>query len=61
MFRLPLRTVGQSKTSEISERPVTDRVMMNLIKEFKNEAKKLLLFLNHVKKIGLWEINGSLC
>jgi sacsin len=31
--------------------------MMFLIHEFKNEAKKLLLFLNHVKKIGLWEIN----
>ena len=57
MFRLPLRTVERSKTSKISERPVTDRVMMNLIKEFQNEAKKLLLFLNHVKKIGLWEIN----
>ena len=57
MFRLPLRTVEQSKTSEISERAVTDRVMMDLIKEFKNKAKNLLLFLNHVKKIGLWEIN----
>ena len=59
MFRLPLRTDGQSKTSEISKLAVTDRVMMDLIEEFKKEAKKLLLFLNHVKKIGLWEINGK--
>ena len=57
MFRLPLRTDEQSKTSEISKRPVTDNVMMDLISEFIKEAKKLLLFLNHVKKIGLWEIN----
>ena len=57
MFRLPLRTDGQSKTSEISNCSVTDQVMMDLISEFKKEAKKLLLFLNHVKKIGLWEIN----
>ena len=59
MFRLPLRTDGQSKTSEISKLPVTDGDMMRLIKEFKKEAKKLLLFLNHVKKIGLWEINSK--
>ena len=59
MFRLPLRTAEQSKTSEISisRRPVTDQVMTNLIEEFQKEAKKLLLFLNHVKFIGLWEIN----
>jgi hypothetical protein len=57
MFRLPLRTDEQSKTSEISNCSVTDQVMMDLISEFKKEAKKLLLFLNHVKKIGLWEIN----
>jgi sacsin len=59
MFRLPLRTDEQSKTSEISKRPVTDNVMMDLISNFQKEAKKLLLFLNHVKKIDLWEINSK--
>ena len=59
MFRLPLRTAEQSQTSKISisRRPVTDEDMTGLIEEFQQEAKKLLLFLNHVKTIGLWEIN----
>ena len=57
MFRLPLRTVEQSEKSEISNCPVTVKLMMRLIREFQNEAKRLLLFLNHVNKIGLWEIN----
>ena len=57
MFRLPLRTEEQSKTSEISRQPVTNSVINRLMREFKEEAKKSLLFLNHVKKIGLWEIS----
>jgi sacsin len=56
MFRLPLRTDEQSRNSEISNRHVTDEVMMGLMRKFQKEAKKLLLFLNHVKTIGLWEI-----
>ena len=59
MFRLPLRTDEQAKKSEISNRPVTDKLMMHLIRKFQNEAKKLLLFLNHVKKISLWEITDE--
>ena len=59
MFRLPLRTDEQGKKSEISNRPVTDKLMIRLIHEFRKEAKKLLLFLNHVKKIGLWEITKT--
>ena len=57
MFRLPLRTESQSKTSEISDHHVTDIIINRLMKDFQKEAKKSLLFLNHVKKIGLWEIN----
>ena len=56
MFRLPLRTEKQAKRSEISRKPVTHKDMVALVKKFKDEAKKVLLFLNHVKKIGLWEI-----
>ena len=59
MFRLPLRTEQQSNTSEISRHPVTDIDINRLMREFKKEAKKSLLFLNHVKKIGLWEINEN--
>ena len=59
MFRLPLRTEEQSKTSEISRKPVTNSVINHLMREFKEEAKKSLLFLNHVKKIGLWEIDEN--
>ena len=59
MFRLPLRTEEQSKTSEISDLPVTNIDITRLMREFKEEAKKSLLFLNHVKKIGLWEISEN--
>ena len=59
MFRLPLRTEEQSKTSEISRKPVTNSVINHLMREFKEEAKKSLLFLNQVKKIGLWEISEN--
>ena len=59
MFRLPLRTEQQSNTSEISRHPVTDIDINRLMSEFKKEAKKSLLFLNHVKKIGLWEISEN--
>ena len=59
MFRLPLRTEKQSKRSEISRKPVTNSVINRLMREFKEEAKKSLLFVNHVKKIGLWEINEN--
>jgi sacsin len=60
MFRLPLRTDRQSRNSEIAPNcPVTPNVMTSLFDEFENEAKKLLLFLNHVKKIGLWEIDQT--
>ena len=57
MFRLPLRTENQSNKSKISGRHVTDIIINRLMKDFQTEAKKSLLFLNHVKKIGLWEIN----
>ena len=59
MFRLPLRTVEQASTSEISDLPVTNIDITRLMREFEKEAKKSLLFLNHVKKIGLWEINEN--
>ena len=59
MFRLPLRTVEQASTSEISDLPVSYIDIARLMQEFEKEAKKSLLFLNHVKKIGLWEINEN--
>ena len=59
MFRLPLRTVDQASTSEISDLPVTYIDITRLMREFEKEAKLSLLFLNHVKKIGLWEINEN--
>jgi sacsin len=59
MFRLPLRTDEQSRTSKISNRPVADKDMIGLFSKFQNEAKKLLLFLNHVKKICLWKIDEN--
>ena len=54
MFRLPLRTVRQSRISKISDQVVDDSKIRHLLFDiFKVEAKKMLLFLNHVKKINL--------
>ena len=54
MFRLPLRTSKQSQISQISNEFVNDSKIRHLLFDiFKPEAKKMLLFLNHVKKITL--------
>ncbi|XP_028396659.1 sacsin-like [Dendronephthya gigantea] len=58
MFRLPLRTSEQAAKSEVSRIVATEEIM-TLLKKFEEEAKKLLLFLNHVKEIGLWEIDEN--
>lgn len=57
MFRLPLRTSKQALSSRISHFPVTDKFVAKLLESFQCAARKVLLFLNNVKKIEVWKIN----
>ena len=61
MFRLPLRNKHMPTTSLISEELVSHEQMTKFMDLFEFEAKEVLLFLNHLKKITLSKIeNGRL-
>ncbi|XP_074631900.1 sacsin-like [Acropora palmata] len=61
MFRLPLRNKDMPTTSLISEEKVSHEQMTIFMDLFAFEAKEVLLFLNHLKKITLSKIeNGRL-
>ena len=57
MFRLPLRTLERAKESLISNTYPSDYKIGSLLSTFQSEAKKMLLFLNHVRKISISKIN----
>jgi len=59
LFRFPLRNNDKSIPSLISQEQVSHTKMMAFMNVFNNEAKEILLFLNHVKKITLSEIKGD--
>ena len=57
MFRLPLRTFERSRNSLISQHYFGNYNFKALLQRFEAESKKMLLFLNHVKKISISEMN----
>ena len=57
MFRLPLRTLQRSQESLISNTCASNYKVRELLNTFKSEAKKMLLFLNHIKKISLSDVD----
>ena len=57
MFRLPLRTMERSRESLISNTFLGNYKIAELLSKFRNESKKMLLFLNHIMKISLSEID----
>ena len=59
LFRFPLRNQKTSTESLISQKLVSSADMMNFMNIFTLEAKEILLFLNHVKKITLSEIKDD--
>ena len=59
MFRLPLRNKHMPTTSLISEEQVSHEQMTKFMDLFKFEAKEILLFLNHLKKISLSKIQND--
>ncbi|XP_061072913.1 sacsin isoform X2 [Conger conger] len=59
MFRFPLRTVEMAKGSEISSVPASDRMVQNLLDKLKADGAELLMFLNHMEKISICEIDSA--
>ena len=56
MFRFPLRNTKMSAESLISEEQVSHEQMTSFMNIFTIEAKEILMFLNHLKKITLSQI-----
>lgn len=59
MFRFPIRSTEMAKTSEISSVPASDRMVQNLLDKLKTDGAELLMFLNHMEKISICEIDQS--
>uniref|UniRef100_W5M0P3 Sacsin molecular chaperone n=2 Tax=Lepisosteus oculatus TaxID=7918 RepID=W5M0P3_LEPOC len=56
MFRFPIRTADMAKVSEISSVPASDRMVQNLLEKLKADGAELLMFLNHMEKISICEV-----
>ncbi|CAG6005850.1 unnamed protein product [Menidia menidia] len=59
MFRFPIRSTEMAKTSEISSVPASDRMVQNLLDKLKTDGAELLMFLNHMEKISICEIDNA--
>ncbi|KAJ8400343.1 hypothetical protein AAFF_G00397260 [Aldrovandia affinis] len=59
MFRFPLRTVDMARSSEISSVPASDRMVQNLLDKLRADGAELLMFLNHMEKISICEIDST--
>ncbi|XP_067026066.1 sacsin-like isoform X2 [Acropora muricata] len=59
MFRFPLRNKSMPMTSLISEEHVSHEMMTEFMDLLAIEAKEILLFLNHLKKITLSKIEDN--
>ncbi|XP_063431924.1 sacsin-like [Mytilus trossulus] len=61
IFRLPLRTSLFAKRSKITRKETDEMLVRSLLRSFMNELNEILLFLNHVERIKVSEIEkGSL-
>ena len=56
LFRLPFRTEQTAKKSKICDEGYGDERIINTVKKFCDEAKKILTFLNNLKSVSLFEI-----
>ena len=59
MFRFPLRTEEMASRSKISDRPVTLEKLTEMMESLKGELFEVLLFVNNVRKITLFDIDES--
>ena len=59
LFRFPLRTEKMARTSEIKKKAVTISHIDGLLKEFQKEMSTCLLFLNNLRKIGIYTVRDD--
>ncbi|KAG0047760.1 hypothetical protein BGZ83_007240 [Gryganskiella cystojenkinii] len=59
IFRFPLRTEAQAKTSELSKAACSIEKARDMLMKLKKEALKCLLFLKHVERITIFERKES--
>lgn len=60
MFRLPLRTIDQAKSSLLSKRSLTSIEANELLLSLQMEASRMLLFLKNINKIEIKEIKSEM-
>ncbi|XP_078349603.1 sacsin-like isoform X1 [Oculina patagonica] len=59
LFRLPLRTLRQASESEICNKYYNEQQLVQLISAFQENASKMLLFLQNVCKISVFQISSD--
>eukprot|EP00061_Rhincodon_typus_P018940 g48334.t1 len=59
MFRFPVRNAEMAKISEICQVPVSDQMVQNLLDKLRSDGAELLMFLNHMEKISICEIEKA--
>ncbi|XP_078258551.1 sacsin isoform X1 [Rhinoraja longicauda] len=59
MFRFPIRNAEMSKISEICQVPVSDQMVQNLLDKLRSDGAELLMFLNHMEKISICDIEKT--
>ena len=59
LFRFPFRTSKQAENSEIKRRPFDKRRVKTSLEALKKACPKLLLFLNNVKSVELFELSSE--
>lgn len=59
MFRFPIRSTEMARFSEICSVSASDRMVQNLLDKLKTDGAELLMFLNHMEKISICQIESS--
>ena len=57
LFRFPFRTAQTSRRSKICKRIYEKRKVDNLVRALREQGNLLLLFLKHIKKVSVFELN----
>ncbi|CAH1796047.1 unnamed protein product [Owenia fusiformis] len=58
MFRFPLRSKSMAEKSDLSNNPMTTKMLDQLMSRFKAELFDVLLFINNTESISLSDIDG---
>ncbi|PVD18701.1 hypothetical protein C0Q70_21251 [Pomacea canaliculata] len=58
LFRLPLRNQRMASKSAIKKEKMTQTILSKLLKDFMEDAGMCLLFLNNLRKIGIYSTDG---